>query len=174
MTTDQPEILQKLIDVQMEAEEVIAAEAAEAIVAEMEAHYPKELLAWLRGNAVSFVREEIGNMNRSIRSRAFAVAPRESFGSAAESGDRERIGLFASPCCVSADNTVKRLADVTGPEHLFVAESYDRTAEPALMRAAFHRALAKKVGNKRTKDVLSEGQCERLLASITKAVGRAA
>ena len=57
---------------------------------------------------------------------------------------------------------------MTGKDHLFVAADYDRDARPLLLLAAFHQAVAKKVGRKRTADVFSEAEYDRLYRSIVK------
>ena len=75
---------------------------------------------------------------------------------------------------VNAEGLHKRAADMTGPDHLFVAEhTYQRSANVALMYAAFHRRVAARVGKSRTADVYTEQQYEAMFASITRAPGTA-
>ena len=77
--------------------------------------------------------------------------------------------MFSEAHVIDEDGTRKRAADMTGPEHLFVAEAtYKKSANRALMLAAFHQAVAKKVGKRRTGDVLTEEQYEALYLSITR------
>jgi len=170
-----PDALSALIDKALASDEVILSEVAASIVETMERDHPEELMAWLRSQAERLVRDEIGALMTSARSQAVSSSRAREFGDAIAADDVERVGLFATWHVVAESNLRKRLADMTGAEHLFVAEAYEVSANTALMRAAFHRALSKKVGKKRTADVISEAECERLLKSITQpAAGRAA
>jgi hypothetical protein len=55
---------------------------------------------------------------------------------------------------------------MTGVDHVFVAAGYQRQERTAAMLAAFHVAVAKKVGKRTTAEVLSVEQYERLYRSI--------
>lgn len=151
----------------------VAAIVAEKLHAGMLENDPDLLDGWLHAMAVQTLRQEIGLRARSERTVARRRAGALSFASAAGdaelSGDPSRLlGLFRVNHVVDAQDTRKRAADMTGEEHLFVAEDYQRSANTARMLAAFHRAVAKKVGRKRTSDVLTEEQYEQMYLSITR------
>lgn len=152
----------------------VAGIAAEKLHAQLLETDPDLLDGWLRAVAVQVLREAIGARSRVQRtvarrragSRAFQKAARE----AEDSGDAAPLlGLFAVNHVVDGDRNRKRAADMTGPEHLFVADNtYQRSANESLMLAAFHRAVAGKVGERRTSEVLTEEQYERLYLSIAR------
>lgn len=158
----------------------VAAVVAEKLCGQLLESDPELLDGWLHVMAVSLLRRVIGlrvhqvsrAAKRSARVRAFASAAADL--ETAEGDERAPaaaalLGMFDEIHVVDEDQTRKRAADMTGSEHLFVAENtHQRTANTALMLAAFHRAVAKKVGKKRTADVLSEEAYEALYISIVR------
>lgn len=152
----------------------IAAIVAQKLHAELAETDPDLLDGWLHAVAVDTLRMAIGTRSRVQRTVARRRAGSRVFGKAAaeaeESGDATPLlGLFALDYVVDEDNTRKRAADMTGSEHLFVAENtYQRSANEALMLAAFHRAVAKKVGKKRTSEVFTEAEYEAMYLSVTR------
>jgi hypothetical protein len=151
-----------------------AAVVAEKLHAELLETDPELLDGWLRLMAADTLRLAIGLRSRRQRTVARVRARSRAFGKAAEAAEESGdvtplIGLFAVDYVIDSDNTRKRAADMTGPEHLFVAENtYQRSANEALMLAAFHRAVAAKVRNRKTSDVFSAEQYERLYLSVTR------
>lgn len=147
---------------------------AEKLHAELLETDPELLEGWLSAVAVDALRLAIGTRSRLARMAARQRAGSRKFQQAAkdaeESGDTvPLLGLFSLDYVVDAKNTRKRAADMTGPEHLFVAENtYQRSANEALMLAAFHRAVAAKVGSKRTSEVFSAEQYEHLYLSVAR------
>ena len=155
----------------------VAAIVAGKLAVELGETDPDLLDGWLRAMAVPLLTRVIGlhvhaersARKRGARRRAFAAAA-GAFEVADDRGPAAVVllGMFGELHVVDAGQTRKRAGDMTGPEHLFVAEvTYQRTANTALMLAAFHRAVAGKVGSQRTADVLSEAEYERLYLSIT-------
>lgn len=142
----------------------VAAVEAERFVAMMEAKHPAELAEWLRANAVRFCTVALGNMARSDRAKANHRVGARAF---ADAMDEESLSVFRSvEYVIDADNTRRFVADMTGRDHRFVADGYEASGKRDLMLAAFHRAVAKKVGAHRTADVLSEDQYESMLRSF--------
>lgn len=142
---------------------VVAAKLAESVE-------PALLDGWLREMAVALLTSVISRRERSTRAAARTRAGSRAFAAAApalESGDPETLSSFAVTYAIDDDNTRRRVADMTGPDHLFVAADYEKDAKPLLMLAAFHKAVAKKVGSKRTSDVFSEAKYDQLFRSIT-------
>lgn len=155
----------------------VAAIVAAKLHAELLETDPDLLTGWLYALAPHMLTQAIRDRERSARSRARFRAGSRRFAAAAaeaeESGDvMPMLGLFASRYVVDEQNTRKVAADMTGPDHLFVAGSYQRSANEDLMLAAFHKAVAKKVGKRRTADVLDEAAYEQLYRSV--AHGKAA
>ena len=159
----------------------VAAIVAEKLCGQLLENDPDLLDGWLHAMAVPLLRRVIGLRVHRERSAAKRGAAARDFAAAAagleraeDDGERESaaaalLGMFSEIHVVDPDQTRKRAADMTGPEHLFVAENtYQKSANTALMLAAFHRAVAKKVGKRRTADVLSEEQYEALYVSIAR------
>lgn len=159
----------------------VAAVVAEKLCSQLLESDPELLDGWLHVMAVPLLRRIIGlrvhsqrrAIKRGARVRAFSDAVADLEGAAEEGGRVSAaavlLGMFSEIHTVDEDQTRKRAADMTGPEHLYVAENtYQRSANTALMLAAFHRAVAKKVGKRRTEDVFSEQQYEDLYISIVR------
>jgi len=153
----------------------IPAAAAEQFIATMETDHADELGEWLRANAVHFCTAAIGARRRSKRTTDRRRATARAFGKAAKSGDVDEVSVFTSvEFVVSEDNTVRKVGEMTGADHSFVASGYQVRGTTDLALAAFHRALSKKVGKKRTADVMSETTYERLRESFVKRIADAA
>jgi hypothetical protein len=152
----------------------VAAIVAAKLHAQLLEKDPDLLDGWLHAMAVQALRQEIGLRARVERTTARRRAGARAFQAAAEdaeeSGDATSLlGLFRVVHTVDESNTRKRAADMTGEEHLFVAENtYQRSANESLMLAAFHRAVAAKVQGKRTDQVFTEQQYESLYLSIAR------
>lgn len=144
---------------------VPAVEAA-GFVEWMASEHPDELAEWMRSKAVYFATRELGDMLRSERSRAARRAGSRAFGVAVSSGDDEALSVFRSVCVVDESNTRRAVGDMTGADHRFVAGQYEANGNRVLSLAAFHRAVAKRVGRKRTAEVIDEATYERLRSSF--------
>lgn len=144
---------------------------AATFVALMREDEPGLLDVWLQENAVRFthrfIRERLHSdrnaARRGRKAREFASA-----GGAHDEGDDEALSHYATRCVVDEKNTQRLVADMTGADHLFIAGQYRTNAAPLLMLDAFHCAVAKKVGKRRTADVMSEDEYDRLYRSITR------
>lgn len=126
---------------------------------------------WLRANAVHFLTRAIGDRDRRERTAARTRGDARRFraaSNAAAAGDSEALSMFATVRYVVDDEETRRLlGDMTGADHLFVANGYRESAAKARMLEAFHRAVAKKVGKRKTSDVFTEAQYQKLYDSIT-------
>lgn len=128
------------------------------------------LTGWLMLKARVFLTDYIGTRRRSDRAHHRAHAPRKAFAEAAESfkrGDGEALHPFRLRYEIDDKHTLRTVSDMTGADHRFVAASYDRDARVASMLKAFHTAVARKVGKKKTSEVYSEDEYLRLYRSIT-------
>lgn len=147
---------------------------AEKLVARIEEQDPASLDEWLHARAAAITTMEISARLRSIRARHVHRASARSFAEAveaAEDGDTEPLTHFAVVYQVSDDHVRRPVGQMNGPDHLYVAGAYQASGKRDLMLAAFHRAVAKKVGKRTTAEVFSEAQYHDLLHSIA---GRAA
>jgi hypothetical protein len=148
--------------------DVVAAVVAEKLHARLVESDPDLLDGWLRASAVQFLTEAIGARDRSARTVSRRRSEARRFASAAESGDEAELSTFAVRLVIDEDNTRRPIGHMTGSDHLFVADGYARSAKTSLMLEAFHRAVAKKVGKKRTADVFSESQYDQMYRSIVR------
>jgi hypothetical protein len=151
--------------------DVIPVEGAIKLDARMRNEFPEDHAAYIDSQAQRLYREDITATIRRNRGITSASTEPRSFGSAATAyaanGDPAPLSLFVRwRCRVSDDGTQRTLGDMTGPDHKYVAADYSDRANANAMIAAFHIALAKKVGNKRTADVVDEATVERLYLSI--------
>lgn len=125
---------------------------------------------WLRAHRAAILTSFIRHRANSFRSQQRHRALSKAFGEAAAgfaNGDTEAMGSFEARYIVDEQETRRRVADMTGADHRFVAHSYEETAKGARMLAAFHRAVAKRCGARCTGDVFSEEEYDALLASLT-------
>ncbi|MET9081387.1 hypothetical protein ABZX77_05700 [Streptomyces sp. NPDC004237] len=149
-----------------EGSDWVPAVVAASICEQLASDDPELLDGWLRAIAVQALTEQITVRERSIRTATRARASARAFAAAAESGDVQKLRAFSVTFCVDEANTRRRVADMTGTDHRFVAADYAEKANTAKMLAAFHLAVAKKVGDRRTADVMSEPEYDRLYRSI--------
>lgn len=151
-------------------ESYVAAVEAERFRDYLADHYPDVLKAWHQEREVIWISQAIGLRDRSERGKARRRARARQFHEASESferdGDYEALNPFTVRYVVNDDNARKQVGDMTGVDHRFVASQYERSAKQDQMLAAFHHAVAKKIGRKRTRDVLTPEQYEALYRSI--------
>lgn len=155
------------------------------LVTRLEKEHRAAFRKWLgqqaRRTVHSIARERERAVRGQVRSRN---APSTVFGAAAESlanaqtedeaaASVARLSVFASVFVVNEENLRRRVADMTGEDHVFVADRYQSSGNRDLMLAAFHRQVGKKVGFKRTEDVLDEATYLSLLESVDHAVSAA-
>lgn len=122
------------------------------------------LLDWMTDHATAFVARIMASKRTALRTRARRQSPAREFAEHAEAGT---LSLWQVTFRVDDEDTQRRLGAMTGRDHRFVAAGYKVEGNRALMLAAFHDAVAKKVGNRRTDEVFTEEKFLRLLESIT-------
>jgi hypothetical protein len=137
---------------------------------------PDLLNGWITERVVHFLHEEITQQTRKRNGHARSRAAR--FGKAAKNYEDavteeeriiagENLSLFFAEHAVDAKNTRKQALEMTGTEHLYVATTtYRVKGNRLLMLAAFHEAIAERIGDQRTGDVLTEEQYIALFTSI--------
>jgi hypothetical protein len=129
---------------------------------------PELLTGYLDVTAEAVIQQAVVHRVTSHRARLRASAQRRAFADAAKSRDPDRLGMFSVRHCVDDTGTWKTAANMTGAEHTYVALGYERRANTERMEAAFHYAIAKKAGPRRTSEVMDEQHYERLYQSIVK------
>lgn len=171
---DYPAEMTALIEEATTGSDWVPALVAEKLIDRLKADDPDLLNGWLHTLAPQLLTDAISTRERSARTTARRRAGARAFEAArqaAESGNADALtvfsGSFAVTFVISDDDTRRRVADMTGADHKFVAAGYAREANTAKMLAAFHRAVAKKAGPKRTAEVMSEAEYDALYRSIT-------
>lgn len=108
-----------------------------------------------------------------VRSRVAPTQSRQtpaaSFGAAVEGfsrGDVEALSNFR--LVYQVRGTEKHLGEMTGNDHLMVAETFQRAGSSSLLLAAIHRRIGRALGGRRTEDVFSEDQYRQVFAHSFK------
>lgn len=147
-------------------ESYVPAIEAERFVAELRDRDPGALADWLDLHAVSIVGQDFSRIRTRERQQISRESSARRFADEAASGQMTP-GLWAITFRVDDDDTQKQLRAMTAADHLFVAASYDVDAKRSSMLAAFHRAVAKKVGRRTTEEVFTPEKFLALRESIT-------
>lgn len=166
----------------MKFDELIDAAIAEAddfvsalLAAELVQQAPTDVLdEWLHAYACRFVTLIIGERTRSVRTRARMDEPKRRFAAAVESDQPVTATAFDAHHVIDEMNTRRRVGDMTGADHKFVAAAYQQSGTTDLMLAAFHRQVSRLVGKKRTSEVMSVEQYLELERSISSKSKQAA
>ena len=145
----------------------IPAEQAKKLYDYMRKHQSEVLDEWLHDEALKFLTQTFSSRLRSLRAVARLERHVEFFGELADGHvTTEQAHHFQTLYEVSSDHLRKRVADMTGADHLFVAEYYGRREQKFGMLKAFHHAVADIVGGKRTAEAMSEEQYGALFNQI--------
>lgn len=167
--------IRDLVDSMTLTGEFVARLVADDIVEKLRANDPELLSGWLNERAGEILGDYIRHRCNSTRSHVRSMAGRRAFAEAAEAFAETRIAAVFDPfrvVYVVNDEDLRRpVADMTGADHLYVASGYALSAKQSLMEEAFHRAVAKKVGGKRTSEVFTTEQYESMYRSITRRDG---
>lgn len=119
-----------------------------------------EFAEWCVANKAVIIGRFMGDVLRSERAVNAHARKRTAFSDAVAEGD---MSVFADTFVVSEDLTRKRFGDMVRADCLFVAAQYESTSNAALMEAAFHRAVAKKLtGGRTVSDVFDESTISQL------------
>lgn len=141
------------------------------LVEKLRATDPDLLSGWLDLRAAAFLADAIARRSNSRRQAARVGAPRRAFAEAAqrftEETDPAALAPFATEYVIDTANTRRRVEDMTGADHRFVAAGYAESKRTAALLEKFHLAVARKVGDRRTADVISESEYLSMLRSIT-------
>jgi hypothetical protein len=152
-------------------EDIIPSSVASRLVERLRTEDPELLAIWLDMHAEAVFRDTITSVIRHRRARSRKHADAGAFGRAAqrfsETGDVEELSPFRVRYVVDGLDTQRQVRDMTRTDCLFVAERYTISADRALMQAAFHRAVANRVGDGTVGDIFTEDEYNRMYRSIT-------
>lgn len=127
---------------------------------------PELIVRWLQTNAPRFLAQEIRSLNQRNRSIAARRANSRYFAAKAAKDPSLLAEVFAVRYVVDPNNTMLPLSEMTGSDHRFVASRYGTTARKTLMLEAFHRAVADRVGERKTKEVFTEEEYLAMYRSL--------
>ncbi len=147
-------------------ESYVPAVEAERFAALMDETHPGLVDAWLHDRRVAILTAHFSQIRTAQRRHVTRTRDARRFGEQAASGEIDP-SVWKVTFRVADDDTQKQLGAMTGADHLFVASGYESDSKRASMLAAFHRAVAKKVGKRRTCDVFTPAEYQRLHQSIT-------
>jgi hypothetical protein len=139
-------------------------------LAQLDRQGEADLLAWLREHAARLLCAELRHINNAARSLDRVREDARAFGAAAsqaEDGDATALAPFAVRYVVAPGNVRRRVADMTADDHRYVANDYTASANRSRMLAAFHVAIADRLGvGQTTADAMSETTYTALRLSI--------
>jgi hypothetical protein len=141
---------------------------AEDIVAELRQADPELLHLWLEDGAARFIQHHLVRILAALRAKAKSEVGARTFGSAAArftNGDKDALTMFELSYCIE-DGTQVTIADMTGKDHLFIAGRFAMEQKQYALLEHFHKAVAKKVGARKTSDVFTAEKYEQLYRSI--------
>ena len=153
----------------------IAADLANKLFETLAIHDPALLEGWLIATGKDSLRRWISAHTAARRAQErkraaagkFAAYARDFESATDKDTQGERLaGMFAVLHVVDPSGIQKRVSEMTGTDHRFVGNSYQVRGKRALMEAAFHKAVADHIGDKRTDEVYDVENYERLYRSI--------
>ena len=148
----------------------IVSETAEKIAAAADNDIPLVLADVRQRLVVKVIADHLRLVQAARRAQGHRLARRADFEEkVAESVALGDTSPFTVDMCVDDKLTRRRVGDMTGADHLFVADGYAARSKTAALLARFHQAVAKKVGERRTSEVLSEEDYLRMQSSILRA-----
>jgi hypothetical protein len=134
---------------------------AAGIIRTLQEHDPDLLHGWLAARAATILTDYLGAIDRAGRAKARHGAAARDFGELVtrhHDGDPTGLAAFRARHVIDPAGTRKAVADMTGDDHHYVAVRYTESAERNTFYAAVHRAIAEKVGDRRTEEVFSPAQ----------------
>ena len=168
--------MDQLIAEATEGSSWVAPVIAAKLYAELLENDPELIDGWLHIVGTDALSRAIRGKAAAARARERNRARRGEFADSARNFEKgedsygvKLLGLFAVMHVVNGDEVRKRAGEMTGADHLYVSERYRARGETALMEAAFHRAVAEKVGDRRTDEAMSLTDYQRLYQSIAGA-----
>lgn len=122
------------------------------------------LEGWLMENAEHFMAELVRKLFASERS--VETRKRVAFADAMNTNDTEKLTHFAERYHIPSANVYRQVKDMTGADHIEVALSYRGQAKNLKLREAFHLAVGKMLGDRKTSEVMSPDEYDRLYVKM--------
>lgn len=143
---------------------VVAAE----LVEKLRANDPELLTGWLNARAVAVLNDYLRHLDSVQRAKTRVRAPGRAFAEAArafEAGEAP-MRIFEARYVISDVGARRRVGDMTGADHKFVADRYGDSARRDAFLESVHRAVAAVVGDRRTEEVYSAEQYAAMFKGI--------
>lgn len=165
------------IDAMLPNGDYVAPLVAHELVEKLLANDPDLLRGWCEARyepiLADFIHHKVKGRRSASREAAARSAFAEAAGSFAATGNvtalREAVrSPFDTEYVVNHGLLRRKVRDMTGPDHLFVAREYAESKQTAMLLESFHRAVAKKVGQQRTGEVFTEETYLAMYRSITR------
>lgn len=165
------EVLLAYLHEAVEGESYVPREKAEEIDDRWRRENRETYEAWLKERRVDFIMVRLQHYARTSRSLILNPGTIKStmarFVATATAGGDTSL-LVRWRCRVDEDGTQASIGSMGKSDHLFVARAYDARANSNAMYAAFHRAVAKHIGDERTDHVFDERKLVEMFYSITR------
>lgn len=126
---------------------------------------------WLLDNHRLTLQSWVATNTNAFLSRAVSVHNREARSKVRRSGliqaVREKdVSEFHLTCAVGPKNLRIRVGQMKAPDHLEVAERYRDSSDRSRRLGAFHEAVADRIGDRTTDEVMTETEYGLLRAEI--------
>lgn len=144
---------------------------ADKAVAYLDEKHPGILSDWLLEHSRAFLARYIGDGTRYERHRRQALAARTAFAQSAEAYLAGQESAFDAYLVINDEGIQRRIGDMTGLDWVYVADEYAYTQRISGLMQQFARALARKVGKRRTQDVLTPQQYDGMFRRIVGTTG---
>lgn len=163
--------MRQAVEAAIPAGDYVASVVAAELVDRLRTEDPELLSGWLHLKAPVIVADVVARLSNSTRQAARVGAPRRAFAEAARTfaadGDVKALSPFAAEYVVDEANTRRTVANMTAADCRFVAGKYEDAARISKLEAAFHRAVAKKIGTQLVGEVFTEDQYLDMYRSVT-------
>lgn len=160
----------KAIDNFIPEEDYVSSDLSAQLVAHLRDSDPDLLTGWLNDCANILIAHEISARRRYRVRAAVKQLPRDVFANAVaehEAGDSTSLSIFAEHLVVNEKRISRAIGSMNRDDHLWVAASHHSRSKVALMKAAFHEAVAAQIPpGQTTADVMDEDTYRRLYDSI--------
>lgn len=171
------------IDAMLPNGDYVAPLVAHELVEKLLANDPDLLRGWCEARYEPILADFIHHKVKGRRNASRESLARSTFAEAAgafaatrdASALREAVrSPFDAEYVVNGALLRRKVRDMAGPDHLFVASEYAESKQTAALLESFHRAVAKRLGPRRTSEVFTEETYLAMYRSITRREQQAA
>lgn len=162
----------RAVEASIPAGDYVASVVAAELVEQLRAQDPELLSGYLHLKAAVILADVVARRSNSMRQATRLGAPRKAFAEAARTfaadGDPRALRPFSAEYVVDDENTRRSVANMTASDCRFVAAKYEDASRISKLEAAFHRAVAKKIGSSAVGEVFTEAQYLEMYRSVTQ------